>query len=201
MSFIKETAWIARHKQQVEKNSGKRPTLPPTVIVETPHLMLREMTPADYDDLCEILQDEQAMYAYAHAFSQEECRAWLQNQFHRYETYGFGLWAVLEKETGAWLGQCGLTLQDWNGDRVLEVGYLFKRRYWHHGYATEAAKDCMDYAFDVLQADEVCSIIRDNNFASQAVAKRNGLVPFDTMVKHYYHIDMPHIRFLKRREN
>lgn len=58
MSFIKETDWIARNQQQVEKNGGKRPTLPPAVIVETPLLMLREMTPADYDDLCEILQDE-----------------------------------------------------------------------------------------------------------------------------------------------
>ncbi len=198
MSSIKESDWIARHQKVLAENGGKRPTLSPAVILETPRLILREMTPDDCDDLCEILQDEQAMYAYAHAFSDDECRAWLQNQFRRYETYGFGLWAVLEKETGAWLGQCGLTIQDWNGDRVLEVGYLFKRRYWHNGFATEAAAGCIQYAFQTLQADEVCTIIRDNNLASQAVARRNGLVPFDTMVKHYYGIDMPHIRFIKK---
>ena len=61
-------------------------------------------------------------------------------------------------------------MQPWKGGEVLEVGYLFERRHWHQGYATEAAKACKQYAFDVLQADEVCSIIRDTNIPSQQVA-------------------------------
>ena len=198
--LFKEEEFMAQHRQRVEENGGTRPTAPPAVILTTRRLALRERTEADYEDLCEILKNEETMYAYAHGFSEEESRAWLQNQFRRYETYGFGLWAVTDKETGEFLGQCGLTIQDWNGDRVLEVGYLFKQKHWHHGYATEAAAGCMAYAFQELHAREVCSIIRENNLASQAVARRNGLQPKDTMVKHYYGMDMPHIRFVKQAE-
>ena len=88
------------------------------MILETKRLCLREMTQADYGDLCKILQDEKAMYAYAHAFSDAEVQAWLDNQRRRYREEGFGLWAVLLKDTGEMIGQCGLTLQDWDGRRV-----------------------------------------------------------------------------------
>lgn len=81
---------------------------------------------------------------------------------------------------------------------MLEIGYLFNRNYWHKGYATEAAVACKRYAFEVLKADEVCSIIRDTNIPSQNVALRNGMTQADTWTKHYRGIDMPHHRFLVR---
>lgn len=67
-------------------------------ILETPRLYLREMTQDDYVDLCEILQDEEAMYAYEHAFSNEESQEWLDKQICRYENDGFGLWEVIDNE-------------------------------------------------------------------------------------------------------
>ena len=82
------------------------------MILETERLCLREMAQADYGDLCKILQDEKTMYAYAHAFSDAEVQAWLDNQRRRYREEGFGLWAMLLKDTGEMIGQCGLTLQD-----------------------------------------------------------------------------------------
>ena len=86
-------------------------------------------------------------------------------------------------------------MQDANGRQVVEVGYLFRRDHWHRGYATEAARACKRYAFDVLDEDEVFSIIRDNNLASQAVARRNGMEPRGMFVKHYRGVEMPHIIF------
>ena len=94
------------------------------IVLQTDRLYLREMTQEDYPSLCKILQDEEVMYAYAHAFSDEEAHNWLNNQIVRYGRYGFGLWAMVVKETGEMIGQCGLTMQDFDGKEVVEVGYL-----------------------------------------------------------------------------
>ena len=168
-------------------------------ILTTPRLTLREMTRADRTDLAEILQDPEAMYAYEHAFSDEEVWEWLERQLARYDRYGFGLWAVILKETGKLIGQCGLTMQSCPEKEVIEVGYLFQKAYWHRGYATEAAVACKEYAFDVLGAEEVYSIIRDNNFASQRVALRNGMELRGRFTKHYYGMDMPHLVYSARK--
>ena len=165
------------------------------MILETRRLSLREMTWADGPALCGILQDPQVMYAYEHAFSDEEVRQWLNRQLERYARYGFGLWAVVEKETGALIGQCGLTMQDWNGREVLEIGYLLRRDRWHCGFAIEAASACRQYAFEALHAREVFSIIRENNLPSQRVALRNGMCVVGALTKHYYGMDMPHLVF------
>ena len=112
------------------------------MILETSRLYLREMTQADYTDLCRILQDEEVMYAYEHAFDHNEVQQWLDKQVQRYQEYGFGLWAVILKNSGKMIGQCGLTLQAYNDRQVLEIGYLFQKAYWHMGYALEAAQGC-----------------------------------------------------------
>lgn len=161
-------------------------------ILETERLVLREMEETDYEALCRMLQDPEVMYAYEHAFSDDEAWGWLHNQIRRYREEGFGLWAVILKESGEMIGQCGLTLQPYGEERVVEVGYLFQKAYWHQGYAIEAAMACRDYAFKTLKIPSVYSIIRDNNLASQRVAERNGMRRVDQIVKHYYNMDMPH---------
>ena len=168
-------------------------------ILETERLRLRELVPEDYGALCFMLRDAETMYAYEHAFSEAEAREWLQRQFDRYAEYGFGLWAVILKETGELIGQCGLTMQDGgNFGRVLEVGYIFNRSFWHRGYAAEAARACKEHAFDKLGAKEVFSIIRDGNTASVKVALRNGMSPRGKLTKHYYNMDMPHTLYSVR---
>ncbi len=169
-------------------------------ILETQRLLLREMTQADYPALAEILQDRVAMFAYEHAFSDEETQTWLDRMRERYAKDGFGLWAVVCKETGEMIGQCGLTWQNYEGERVLEIGYLFQRKHWKKGYAIEAARACKHYAFETLHVNEVFSIIRDNNVASMNVAIRNGMTIRGTFIKHYYGIDMPHFAFSVRKD-
>lgn len=169
------------------------------MILETTRLYLRRLQPSDYDALSNILQDEEVMYAYAHAFSDAETKDWLDRQLQRYKDYGFGLWAVILKETDEMIGQCGLTMQDWDGRQVPEIGYLFQKAYWHQGYAIEAAAACKEYAFETLHLDEVYSIIRDSNLPSQKVAERNGMAIRGTFTKHYYGIDMPHFVYSVKR--
>lgn len=165
------------------------------IVLETERLYLRQMNQGDFKSLCKILQDEETMYAYEGAFSDEEVQQWLDNQLHRYEKWNYGLWAVILKETDEMIGQCGLTMQPWKEEEVLEIGYLFQRLFWHKGYAVEAARGCKKYAFEVLNANQVCSIIRDTNIASQNVALRNGMTVEDSWTKHYRGIDMPHYRY------
>lgn len=185
-------------------------------VLETERLLLRKMDQQDLPDLQKILQDPAVMYAYEGPFDEAETQAWLDKQLRRYQEDGVGLYAVILKNaeaeggtgsgrmtgagpghmtgtgSGRMIGQCGLTMQEIPGKRVLEVGYLFQKAYWHKGYATEAARACRDYAFNVLGAEEVFSIIRDTNIPSQKVAVRNGMVKTGTFVKHYRGVEMPH---------
>lgn len=170
------------------------------MIIETERLYLRKMEQSDFGALCKILQDEDVMYAYEGAFDDNEVQDWLDRQLDRYRRYGFGLWLAVLKETDEVIGQCGLTMQPWKDEEVLEIGYLFQKKFWHCGYASEAAAACKRYAFDVLGADEVCSIIRDTNIPSQNVAVRNGMVKNDILVKHYRGVDMPHYRYIVKRD-
>lgn len=162
-------------------------------ILETPRLLLREMDESDLPALKEIVQDAKTMWAYAHAFSDAEAQAWLDNQLRRYREDGFGLWAMIDKMSGQVIGQCGVTLQQTPQGTVHEVGYLLNRHWWHLGYAIEAARACKDYAFENIGAEQVCSIIRTENLPSQRVAIRNGMVPRSLFTKHYWHQDMAHV--------
>ena len=80
-------------------------------VLETARLRLRRLRPDDFGNLCLILQDAEAMYAYEHAFPDREVREWLDRQLGNYERYGFGLWAVELRGSGEFIGQCGLTMQ------------------------------------------------------------------------------------------
>lgn len=171
----------------------------PGFVLQTNRLLLRRLRRDDFAALCKILQDGEVMYAYEGAFTDEEVGEWLSRQLARYDMWGFGLWAAISKSSGELIGQCGVTMQPWNGGEVAEVGYLFRRDCWHKGYATEAARACRDYAFDVLGFDEVCSIIRDGNQPSVRVAQRNGMRRQGTCIKHYRGVDMPHTRYVVRR--
>ena len=166
------------------------------MVFESERLIFREMTMSDYNDLCEILQDKQVMYAYEHAFSDAEVKEWFERQLTRYKEYGFGLWAAVLKENGKMIGKIGITMQKFGNLQVPEIGYLLNKNYWHKGYATEGAIACRDYAFNVLKFDKVYSIIRDNNLPSQAVAKRNGMQVVGKEIKHYYNMDMPHLVYM-----
>ena len=169
------------------------------MVLETERLSLREMRQSDYPSLCKILQDKDVMYSFEGAFTDEETQNWLDEQINNYKKYGFGLWAVILSENGEMIGQCGLTMQEYNNNQVLEVGYGFQKAYWHKGYALEAAQACKNYAFERLNADEVFSIIRDTNTASQNVAIRGGMTIKGTFIKHYRGIDMPHFAYSVER--
>lgn len=135
------------------------------------------------------------MYAYGHDFSDDDVQIWIDRQIERYKKYGFGLWALILKETSEMIGQAGLTIQPYKSTEVLEIGYLLKERFWHYGYAREAAEACKRYAFLNLNADKVCSIIKVDNAASIRVAESIGMRREDEFVTRYYSGDVLHFLY------
>lgn len=163
--------------------------------LQTSRLALREMTVHDRPQLASILQDAETMAAYQGPFDDAMVDDWIARNLTRYRSDGFGLWAVMLRDTGELIGQCGPTWQHILGDDVVEVGYLFNRSYWHRGYAVEAARACRDHAFGQLGVERVYAQVRDTNIASMNVAIRCGMTVRGRFVKHYRGVDMPHLAF------
>jgi len=171
------------------------------MILETERLRLRDMRRDDYPALCKMLKDDDVMYAWEGALSEEEVQDWMDRNFERYAKYGYGCWAVELKNSpaGEMIGQCGITMLKYNGTEVPEISYIFQKAYWHRGYATEAAIACKNYAFDKLNIHEIFSDVRDNNIPSMNVLIRTGMTIKDRIIKHYRGIDMPHFVFSAKK--
>ena len=110
------------------------------MVIESPRLMLRELTDDDFAALYAVLADPVSMRYYPYVFDEARVRAWIQRNIDRYRTLGFGLWAVCLRETGELIGDCGLTMQPINGQMLPEIGYHIRRDQQRNGYAVEAAK-------------------------------------------------------------
>jgi len=145
-------------------------------ILETARLRLREFTMNDADVMETVLGDPVAMQYYPAAFDRRGVEAWIEKNMARYQRDGHSLWAMLLKDTGELIGDCGCAVQEVEGRNEIEVGYHVRRDLWGNGYATEAARACMEYAFAKIGAERVISMIRPENVQSRRVAEKNGLV-------------------------
>jgi RimJ/RimL family protein N-acetyltransferase len=141
----------------------------------TARLLFREMTVADLDAMAALLGDPIVMAYYARPKDRAEALAWIEWNQRLYREHGFGLWIVEERESGQFVGDCGLTPQAVDGPLEIEVGYHVVTALQGRGYATEAAAACRDYARDVLGLDRLIAIIHRDNRASQRVAEKIGL--------------------------
>ncbi len=145
------------------------------VVLETERLALRKMTAEDVDNLQLIFGDPVAMFFYEKTLTREETKRWIDKILNNYETRGAGLWACDLKSTGEFVGQCGLNFQpNIDGQEEVEISYLFLRKYWSQGFATEAAKAVMDYARQHLGLHRIISLVRPENLPSRRVAEKNG---------------------------
>ena len=150
---------------------------PPTGkrVLQTDRLELREMTAGDLPFVAEMVGDTETMRFYPHRYTPLEARRWHGRQLHRYARDGHGLWLVVERASGQRVGQVGLAMQDVDGAREPEIGWLIHRRYWRRGFATEAGRGVRDHAFSAMGLDHVISLIRPVNEPSQGVARKVGM--------------------------
>jgi [ribosomal protein S5]-alanine N-acetyltransferase len=146
------------------------------VIVETERLLLRPYVIEDVDALEAVLGDSVAMEFYPAALDRRGVEEWIAKNVERYSRDGFGKWAMVVKSTGEVGGSSGCVLQEIEGRDEIEVGYNVRRDLWGRGYAPEAARACMEYAFAKLSARRVISLIRPENSRSIRVAEKNGMI-------------------------
>ena len=169
------------------------------IIFETQRLSLREIRADDYDDLCLFLQDIDVMYAWEHAFSDEEVVAWIEKNILRYKVDGYSYWAVIENTTKKLIGVSGVINEEADGENYVGVGYIFNKEYWGNGYAIEAASACVQYAFDILYVDEVTAQIRPENTPSIKVAEKLGMTIKKQFIKTYNGKSMAHLLYSRAK--
>src|SRR4051794_26242496 len=110
--------------------------------LSTGRLILRELTAADVDARLEIFGDPDAMLAYPSTKDGAATESWIERAISSYAVNGWGLWAIIRREDGRFLGDCGPMFQPVEGEAVAELGYHLVRSEWGRGYATEAALAC-----------------------------------------------------------
>jgi RimJ/RimL family protein N-acetyltransferase len=145
-------------------------------VIETERLVLRMFRESDTDAYAEMLADPEVM-RFLGGKPLPRAEAWrnMAMVLGHWHLRGYGFWAVEEKASGELVGRVGCWRPEgWPG---LEVGWTLRRRFWGRGYATEAARASMDYAFTRLNQTRVISLIAPENFNSIRVALRLGEKP------------------------
>lgn len=170
------------------------------IILETSHLYLRKIQKNDDILISEILQDIDVMYAWEHAFSNDEVADWINENRMRYERDGYGYWAVIHKMSERLIGVCGLLKEQADYENYVGLGYIFNKDYWGRGYALESASACVDYAFHTLKVKELTAQIRPNNLPSRKVAEKLGMEVKKEFIKRYRGKEMLHLIYFLERE-
>jgi len=150
---------------------------PHTIILETRRLLLRHQVIEDLDALWTLYCDPQiTKYIPDAPRSYEEAREELEWYMHGHPKYPeLGLWATIHKETGKFIGRCGLLSWTIEGHREVEVAYTIAQEYWGQGLGTEAARGILEYGFKELKLSRLICLIDPENIASQRVAEKIGM--------------------------
>lgn len=143
----------------------------PWLILETQRCLVREFTMEDLDELFELYAKPGMTDFVEPLFSYEEEKVYEQAYIkNRYGYYGYGMWLVFDKETGALIGRAGLEDRDYGGDffsdMQLELGYMIAPEFQRKGYAREVCKAILDYARKELEYDSVNCLVNPENEAS-----------------------------------
>jgi len=153
--------------------------------IETERLILRDILLTDEQAVFELDSDPEVhRYLGNNPIEDiEEARSSIQSITEQYVANGIGRWAVIEKDSGCFVGWAGLKLITEpinNHHNYYDLGYRFIKRYWGKGYATEAAKASLDYGFTKMELEEIYGMALTENKASKHVLQKVGLTYIET---------------------
>jgi RimJ/RimL family protein N-acetyltransferase len=165
---------------------------PFTFILETKRLLLRHLILEDLNDLFALYRDpEIRKYFPEGILNLEETKEELEWHMNGHPKYPeLGLWATIHKETGKFIGRCGLLPWIIEGQDEVEIAYLLDKSFWGQGLATEAAQGILQYGFEYLQLSRLICLIDPENIASQRVAEKIGMA-FERKVNGYEGDNIP----------
>ena len=155
--------------------SGKGSDREEKRMIETERLILRELREEDFEALFSVLADSDILRHSPYTFDEKRVRNWIAKNRARYGVWGFGLWAVVWRETGEMIGDCGLTVQEIDGAFCPEIGYHIAARFQRRGIASEAARAVRDWAFERTPVRELFSYMKADTLLSRAEARKNGM--------------------------
>ena len=145
------------------------------IILETKRLILREMDMNDFDSLKKVISDPINMKYYKKPYDDDGVRRWINWCMTSYKENNFGLWAVVLKETGEMIGDCGISMQPIDDDMKPEIGYHLRLDYHMQGIGREMTQAVKDYFFNNFDFNEVYSYMNKDNVASYKTAEKNGM--------------------------
>jgi len=147
--------------------------------LHTPRLLLREWHEADLAPFAALNAHPEVAAFLGGALTRAESDALAARIMARWRSDGFGLWAVERTDDGAFLGFCGLGVPAWAPGPETEVGWRLARHAWGEGYATEAARTAVSFAFERLSLPEVVSYTTVANARSRRVMEKLGMARLD----------------------
>jgi RimJ/RimL family protein N-acetyltransferase len=141
------------------------------IILETTRLYLREFIHSDGFHFYHLNNDADVVKYTGNASfnSLGEANDFIKN-YSDYKQNGYGRWAVCLTETNEFLGWCGLKYEE--DTTEIDLGYRFYKKHWGRGYATEAAKSCVNYGFSKLKMNKIVGRASIENTASIEVLKK-----------------------------
>jgi len=148
--------------------------------IATERLTLRKIKRSDYEEMKIILQDEKLMLVgWGKTYSDEEVQVWIDKIIEQYEDFGYSYYLAVEKSTNVVIGIMGILPVNIKETDYIEIAYILKQEFWGKGYAIEGIKACVDYIFNVLNADKYIAQVIPENTSSSKIAERLGMKVID----------------------
>ncbi|MCJ7688411.1 MAG: GNAT family N-acetyltransferase [Clostridiaceae bacterium] len=144
-------------------------------VIETKRLIIKEYSYDDISKLNIILSNPKTMSFWPTPFTLQQTENWINTNIRRYVELGYGRWAIILKETGELIGDCGIMLSEIDGTQENDLGYIIHYPFWQNGFAFEAADACKEYAFTNLGIKKLCANMAFDHIASRRVAEKIGM--------------------------
>ncbi len=151
-------------------------------IISTPRLVLRKWQVSDIEPFAQMNSDATVMKYFPSILSRAQTIAMIDRINNHFEKNNFGLYAVEEKKSGVFMGFTGFAIPSFESffTPCVEIGWRYRKEYWHQGFATEAASACLQYGFNMLEFEKIYSFTAAINQPSENLMKRIGMIKAGT---------------------